>query len=69
MNVYFELVKTTAGYYAWRIKRGSAIVYQSREFLSAKGAAETVDQIVLGMLEVARSGRQIEIHNLTGEEI
>jgi hypothetical protein len=25
--------------------------------------------IVLGMLEVARSGRQIEIHNLTGEEI
>jgi hypothetical protein len=24
---------------------------------------------VLGMLEVARSGRQIEIHNLTGEEI
>jgi len=69
MNVQFGIVKTTAGYYVWRFKRGSTTVYQSREFLSAKGAAETVDQIVLGMLEVARSGRQIEIHNLTGEEI
>ena len=69
MSIRFELVKTTAGYFVWRFKRGSAIVYQSREFLSAKGAAETVDQIVLGMLEVARSGRQIEIHNLTGEEL
>jgi len=69
MNVYFELVKTTAGYYVWRFKRGSAIVYQSREFLSAKGAAETVDQIILGMLNLAHSSSKIEIHNLTGEEI
>jgi len=69
VNVRFEVVKTTAGYYVWRFRRGSAIVYQSREFLSAKGAMDTVDQIVLGMLEVARCGRQIEIHNLTGEEI
>jgi len=67
--IRFEIVKTTAGYYVWRVKRGSAIVYQSREFLSAKGAVDTVDQIIVGMLEVARSGRQIEIHNLTGEEI
>jgi len=69
MNVHFELVKTTAGYYVWRFKRGSAIVYQSREFLSAKGAAETVDQIIVGMLHLAQSSSKIEIHNLTGEEI
>ena len=69
MNVHFEIVKTTAGYYVWRVKRGSAIVYQSREFLSAKGAADTVDQIVLGMLNLAHSSSKIEIHNLTGEEI
>jgi hypothetical protein len=61
-------VKTTAGYFVWRVKRGSAIVYQSREFLSAKGAAETVDQIIVGMLHLAQ-GNKIEIHNLTGEEI
>ena len=67
--IRFEVLKTTAGFYVWRIVRGDSTVYQSREFMSAKGAAETVDQIVLGMLEVARSGRQIEIHNLTGEEI
>ena len=69
MSILFEVLKTTAGFYVWRIVRGDSTVYQSREFLSAKGAAETVDQIVLGMLEVARSNRQIEIHNLTGEEI
>ena len=69
MNVHFELVKTTAGYYVWRFKRGSAIVYQSREFLSAKGAADTVDQIIVGMLHLAQSSSKIEIHNLTGEEI
>ena len=69
MNVHFEIVKTTAGYYAWRFKRGSAIVYQSREFLSAKGAADTVDQIIVGMLNLAHSSSKIEIHNLTGEEI
>ena len=67
--IRFEVIKTTAGYYAWRFKRGSAILYQSREFLSAKGAADTVDQIVLGMLQVAQSDKQIEIHNLTGEEV
>jgi len=67
--ISFEIVKTTAGYYVWRVKRGSAIVYQSREFLSAKGAADTVDQIVLGMLNLAHSSSKIEIHNLTGEEI
>ena len=67
--IRFEVIKTTAGYYAWRCKRGSAILYQSREFLSAKGAADTVDQIIVGMREMACSGRQIEIHNHTGEEI
>ncbi len=66
--IRFEIVKTTAGYFVWRVKRGSAIVYQSREFLSAKGAAETVDQIIVGMLHLAQ-GNKIEIHNLTGEEI
>ena len=69
MNVYFELVKTTAGYFVWRFKRGSAIVYQSREFLSAKGAADTLDQIIVGMLNLAHSSSKIEIDNLTGEEI
>ena len=69
MNVHFELVKTTAGFYVWRFKRGTAIVYQSREFLSAKGAADTVDQIIVGMLNLAHSSSKIEIHNLTGEEI
>jgi len=67
--IRFEIVKTTAGYYVWRVKRGSAIVYQSREFLSAKGAADTVDQIIAGMLHLAQSSSKIEIHNLTGEEI
>ena len=67
--ISFEIVKTTAGYYVWRVKRGSAIVYQSREFLSAKGAADTVDQIIVGMLHLAQSSSKIEIHNLTGEEI
>jgi len=69
VNVHFEIVKTTAGYFVWRVKRGSAIVYQSREFLSAKGAAETVDQIIVGMLNLAHGNSKIEIHNLTGEEI
>ena len=69
MSIRFEIVKTTAGYYIWRFKRGSAIVYQSREFLSAKGAADTVDQIIVGMLHLAQSSSKIEIHNLTGEEI
>ena len=68
MSIRFEVLKTTAGFYVWRFNRGSAIVYQSREFLSAKGALETVDQIVLGMLHLAQ-GNKIEIHNLTGEEI
>lgn len=69
MNMHFEVVKTTAGYYVWRVKRGSAIVYQSREFLSAKGAADTVDQIIVGMLHLAQSDSKIEIHNMSGEEI
>jgi uncharacterized protein YegP (UPF0339 family) len=69
MSVRFEVLKTTAGYYIWRIVRGDSTVYQSREFLSAKGAADTVDQIIVGMLHLAHSGQQIEIHNLTGEEI
>jgi len=67
--ISFEIVKTTAGFYVWRFKRGSAIVYQSREFLSAKGAADTVDKIIVGMLHLAHSSSKIEIHNLTGEEI
>jgi len=67
--ISFEVVKTTAGYYVWRFRRGSAIVYQSREFMSAKGAMDTVDQIIVGMLNLAHSSSKIEIHNLTGEEI
>ena len=66
--IRLEIVKTTAGYFVWRVKRGSAIVYQSREFLSAKGAAESLDQMLMTMLHLAQ-GNKIEIHNLTGEEI
>ena len=66
--IRFEIVKTTAGYYVWRVKRGSAIVYQSREFLSAKGAADTVDHVISAVMW-ASNNRSVEIHNLTGEEI
>ena len=69
MNVRFEVAKTSAGYYVWRMMRGESTVYQSREFMSATGAAEIVDQIIVGMLEVGRREHKIEIHNLTGEEI
>ena len=69
MNVRFEVAKTSAGYYVWRLMRGDVTVYQSREFMSAKGAAEIVDQIIVGMLHAGRRERKIEIHNLTGEEI
>jgi len=66
--IRFEIVKTTAGYFVWRVKRGSAIVYQSREFLSAKEAAESADQVIAAVMR-ALSQKSIEIHNLTGEEI
>ena len=69
MSILFEVLKTTAGFYVWRIVRGDSTVYQSREFMSAKGAADTVDQIIVGMLHLAHSSNKIEIHNLTGEEI
>ena len=69
MNIRFEVLKTTAGFYIWRLMRGDSTVHQSLEFLSAKGAADTVDQIIVGMLNLAHSSSKIEIHNLTGEEI
>ena len=68
MSIRFEVLKTTAGFYVWRIVRGSAIVYQSREFLSAKGAAESADQVIAAVMR-ALSQKSVEIHNLTGEEI
>jgi len=68
MNVYFELVKTTAGFYVWRIVRGDSTVYQSREFMSAKGAAESADQVIAAVMR-ALGQKSVEIHNLTGEEI
>ena len=68
MSVQFEIVKTTAGYFVWRLKRGSATVYQSREFLSAKGAAASLDQVIAAVMW-ASTNRSVEIHNLTGEEI
>ena len=69
MNVQFGIVKTTAGYYVWRFKRGSTTVYQSREFLSAKAATASADQMIVLAMLMARSRSQIEIHNLSGEEI
>jgi len=48
--------------------RGDSTVYQSREFMSSKGAAESLDQMLMTMLHLAQ-GNKIEIHNLTGEEI
>ena len=68
MNVYFELVKTTAGFYVWRIARGDATVYQSLEFMSAKGAAASLDQVIAAVMR-ALGQKSVEIHNLTGEEI
>jgi len=65
----FEIVKTGVGFYQWRLMRDSSPVYRSRKFSSAKEAASTVDQIISGMLHLARSSSKIEIHNLTGEEI
>jgi hypothetical protein len=68
MSVQFEIVKTGVGFYQWRLLRGKP-VYRSRKFSSAKEAANTVDQIIAGMLHLAQSSSKIEIHNLTGEEI
>ena len=68
MSIRLEVLKTTAGFYVWRLMRGDSTVYQSREFMSAKGAAESLDQMLMTMLHFAQ-GNKIEIHNLTGEEI
>jgi hypothetical protein len=67
--IRFEVVKTGVGFYQWRLLRDSSPVYRSRKFSSAKEAANTVDQIIAGMLHLAQSSSKIEIHNLTGEEI
>jgi hypothetical protein len=48
--------------------RGDSTVYQSREFLSAKGAAASLDQVIAAVMW-ASNNRSVEIHNLTGEEI
>ena len=66
--IRFEIVKTTAGFYVWRIVRGDSTVYQSREFLSAKGAWESLDQVIAAVIR-ALTQKSVEIHNLTGEEI
>ena len=68
MSIRFEVLKTTAGFYVWRIVRGDSTVYQSREFMSAKGAAESADQVIAAVMR-ALSQKSVEIHNLTGEEI
>lgn len=66
--IRLEVLKTTAGFYVWRFKRGSTTVYQSREFLSAKGAWESLDQVIAAVIR-ALTQKSVEIHNLTGEEI
>ena len=66
--IRLEVLKTAAGFYVWRIVRGDSTVHQSLEFLSAKGAAAALDQVLMTMLHLAQ-GNKIEIHNLTGEEI
>ncbi len=68
MSILFEVLKTTAGFYVWRIERGDSTVYQSREFMSAKGAAESADQVIAAVMR-ALGQKSVEIHNLTGEEI
>ena len=68
MSVRFEVLKTTAGFYVWRIERGDSTVYQSREFMSAKGAWESLDQVIAAVIR-ALTQKSVEIHNLTGEEI
>jgi hypothetical protein len=68
VSIRFEVLKTTAGFYVWRIARGDATVYQSLEFLSAKGAAAALDQVIAAVMWALRN-KSVEIHNLTGEEI
>ena len=68
MSIRFEVLKTTAGFYVWRIVRGDSTVYQSREFMSATGAAESADHVIAAVMR-ALSQKSVEIHNLTGEEI
>lgn len=67
--IRFEVLKTTAGAYRWRLMRGYVILFQSPEFASAKGAAASADQMIVLAMLIASSRRQIEIHNMTGEEI
>jgi hypothetical protein len=68
MSVRLEVLKTTAGFYVWRIVRGDLTVYQSLEFMSAKGAAASLDQVIASVMR-ALTQKSVEIHNLTGEEI
>ena len=68
MSIRFEVLKTTAGFYVWRIVRGDSTVYQSLEFMSAKGAAASLDQVIAAVMR-AVGQKSVEIHNLTGEEI
>ncbi len=67
--IRFEIVKTGVGAYGWRLLRGDVIVFRSPEFASAKAATASADQMIVLAMLMARSRRQIEIHNLTGEEI
>ena len=67
--IRLEVLKTAAGFYVWRIVRGDSTVYQSREFMSGKGAAASLDLVIALMFGLVRSNQQIEIHNLTDEEI
>jgi hypothetical protein len=66
--IRLEVLKTTAGFYVWRIVRGDSTVYQSLEFMSAKGAAASLDQVIAAVMR-ALGQKSVEIHNLTGEEI
>jgi hypothetical protein len=69
MSIRFEVLKTGVGAYGWRLMHGDAIVFRSPEFASAKAATASADQMIVLAMLMARSRRQIEIHNLTGEEI
>lgn len=69
MSILFEVLKTTAGFYVWRIVRGDSTVYRSRKFSSAKEAAESADQVIAAMLQMVRGGGKIWMQNKTGEEI
>jgi UDP-2,3-diacylglucosamine pyrophosphatase LpxH len=69
VSIRFEVLKTGAGAYGWRLMHGDAVVLRSPEFASAQSATASADQMIALAMLMVRIRRQIEIHNLTGEEI